>query len=97
MGFCSITVTFIVGIRFNDGCIREVFLKKSLYPFTGNDIGPVLFAGMKFYTHFTVNLTVYLFISCNQSIGREIPREVNHGFLSVPLPVGDILIAILDG
>ena len=97
MGVGGVSVTFVIGIRFNDSGIRKVFFKQGLHPFAGNDIGPVLLTGVEFYPNLSANITVHFLISGYQSFGRQITGKVNNRFFSVPLGVGDILVAILDG
>ena len=70
VGFGRVSVPFVIGVRFDDGRIRKIFFKQRLHPFAGNDVGPMLFAGMELYPHLSADLAVYLLIGRNQPFRR---------------------------
>ena len=92
----GIAVALIVGVGFYDGGIGEVLLNEGLHPLTGNDVGTVLLSGVEFYAHLSGNITAYFLIGGYEAFRRKITGEIHHGFFSVTLVIGDILVSVLN-
>ena len=97
VGLRGVAVALVVGVRLDDRRFRQVLLDQGFHPFARDDVRAVLLAGVELDAHAALDVAAHFLIRGDESLGREITGEIDHGFLAIPLVVRDILVSILDG
>ena len=74
----------------------EDVIEKAALPYTYDELAELIATKAVTGTA-AFDVTVHFLIGRDEPLGRQIPGEIHHGFLAVPLVVRDILVSVLDG
>lgn len=93
----GVAVAFIIGVGFHNVGVGQVVFNQRLHPGAGDDVGTVLFAGVRLDRHLAGQAAPDLLKRLAQALGGKVPGEVHHGLLAGALLHRDVMFAARAG